>query len=90
MTTAHYLGIELGSTRIKAVLIDHRMAVVATGSHTWENQLIDGYWTYDLDDVWTGLQQAYAALAADYTARTGQPNGLLESLGGDLGEGRTE
>jgi sugar (pentulose or hexulose) kinase len=60
------LGIELGSTRIKACLVDAAdpTVVLATGSHEWENQLVDGVWTYDLDDVWTGLRAAYADLVA--------------------------
>ena len=56
MLETYSLGIELGSTRIKAVLIDESMAVVATGSHTWENQLVDGYWSYSLADVWKGMR----------------------------------
>lgn len=54
------LGIELGSTRIKAVLIGPDHAPVAMGAHDWENRLEDGVWTYHLDDVWTGIQDAYA------------------------------
>ncbi|MEL5990573.1 FGGY-family carbohydrate kinase [Microbacterium phosphatis] len=65
------LGIELGSTRIKAVLIDRSGATLASGSHEWENQLVDGVWTYSLEAVHTGLQAAYAALAADAEARLG-------------------
>lgn len=60
------LGIELGSTRIKAVLIgfdDH--TPLASGSYDWENQLIDGYWTYSMEEVWTGLQAAYRSLAEE-------------------------
>ena len=57
------LGIELGSTRIKACLIDDDTHVVlATGSHEWENQFEDRLWTYSLDAVWSGLQAAYADL----------------------------
>jgi len=64
------LGIELGSTRIKACLIgDDPSVVIASGSHEWENQLVDGVWTYALDDVWTGLQAAYADLVADVRQR---------------------
>ena len=66
-----YLGIELGSTRIKAVLIDDRAAVLASGSHTWENRLVDGLWSYSLDDVWEGLHEAYASLVADFQAKHG-------------------
>lgn len=64
------LGIELGSTRIKACLIGENPAeVLATGSHEWQNQLVDGAWTYSLDAVHAGLQSAYAALVADAHAR---------------------
>src|SRR5690625_2592838 len=59
------LGIELGSTRIKAVLIDPDHTVIASGEHEWENRLEDGIWTYDLDDVWTGLQAAYRQVAEE-------------------------
>lgn len=54
-----YLGIEFGSTRIKAVLIDEQHQVIAQGAHEWENKIIDGIWTYALDDVILGLQEAY-------------------------------
>ncbi len=60
-----YLGIELGSTRIKAVVIDETGAVIATGGHSWENRLEDGIWTYSLDDVWTGMQDCYSDLLRD-------------------------
>ena len=59
------LGIELGSTRIKAVLIDQENKPIAQGSHTWENQLVDGLWTYSIDAVWNGLQDCYADLLAN-------------------------
>ena len=59
------LGIEFGSTRIKAVLIDENNAPIASGSHEWENQLVDNIWTYTLDAIWAGLQDAYAQMAAD-------------------------
>ena len=49
-----FLGIELGSTRMKAVLIDDRHEPIASGGHAWENRLVDGVWTYDLDEVWSG------------------------------------
>ena len=58
-----YLGIELGSTRIKAVLVGNEHNVIATGSHNWENKLEGGIWTYSLDDVWTGIRECYAQLA---------------------------
>lgn len=56
------LGIEFGSTRIKAVLIDHSFQTIASGSYEWENQLKDGFWTYSLEGIITGLQQAYSEL----------------------------
>ena len=59
------LGIEFGSTRIKAVLIDTAHQPIAQGSHTWENQWVDGLWTYSLDAIWSGLQQCYADLCDD-------------------------
>ena len=57
------LGIELGSTRIKAILIDNNHKPIASGSFTWENQYENGIWTYDLDHVWTGLQTCYRELS---------------------------
>lgn len=50
------LGIEFGSTRIKAVLIDEQNKPIAQGSHEWENQLVDGLWTYSTEAIWYGLQ----------------------------------
>src|SRR5690625_6458019 len=51
-----HVGLELGSTRIKAALIDEHGTVLATGAHPWENSYIDGNWTYALDEVWQGVQ----------------------------------
>ncbi|WP_372969211.1 xylulokinase [Microbacterium sp.] len=66
------LGIELGSTRIKACLIgSDATEVLATGSFAWENRLENGLWTYAIDEVWSGLQAAYAALVADAHERHG-------------------
>lgn len=59
------LGIEFGSTRIKAVLIDTEKRPIAGGSHDWENSLADGIWTYSLEEIWSGLQDCYAKLAED-------------------------
>ena len=56
------LGLELGSTRIKAVLIGPDCQPIASGAYDWENRLEDGLWTYRLEDVWTGIQAAYQAL----------------------------
>ena len=56
------LGVEFGSTRIKAVLIDPEYKPIAQGSHTWENQLVNGLWTYSVESIWFGLQDCYADL----------------------------
>lgn len=63
------LGIEFGSTRIKAVLVNRKNEILAQGGHSWENQLVDGIWTYSLDDIWSGLQDAYGKLALDVKDR---------------------
>ncbi len=57
------LGVEFGSTRIKAVLIGEDHTPIASGSYEWENQYENGVWTYHLDDVWTGLQESYRMLS---------------------------
>ena len=63
------LGIELGSTRIKAVLIDENNNPIASGSYEWENRLENGIWTYSLEDVWTGIQTSYKNMADDVKNR---------------------
>ena len=64
------LGIELGSTRIKACLIDgETAAVLAVGSHEWENRFEGRIWTYSLEDVWSGIRSAYGELLADVERR---------------------
>lgn len=75
------LGIELGSTRIKAVLIDDTFEVIADGGYTWENQWIDGYWTYSLDEVWEGIQYAYKALAEKVKITYGETLSCIGSIG---------
>jgi sugar (pentulose or hexulose) kinase len=75
------LGIELGSTRIKAVLIDENHRPVASGSHDWENQLIDGVWTYNLADLWTGIQSSFRNLAEDLRIRYGLSLAATGSIG---------
>ncbi len=66
-----FLGIELGSTRIKAVLVGPDSAPIASGGFDWENRLENGFWTYSMDDVWTGMKTVYANLAADVKAKCG-------------------
>lgn len=75
------LGIELGSTRIKAVLIDSENNPIAQGSHEWENQLVDGLWTYSIDAIWTGLQDCYADLRANVSKEYGVEIKSLASIG---------
>ena len=65
------LGFELGSTRIKATLIGPDYTAIASGSYAWENQLVDGVWTYDMDDVWRGVAAGFADLKADIRDRYG-------------------
>ncbi len=73
------LGIEFGSTRIKAVLVGEDNAPIASGSHEWENQLVDNIWTYSLDAIWSGLQDAYTQMTKDVKNQYGVE---VEKLGG--------
>ena len=75
------LGIELGSTRIKAVLIDENHTPIASGDHEWENRLENGNWTYSLDDIWTGLRHSYQNLAADVQKKYGVVLKKIGSIG---------
>ena len=75
------LGIELGSTRIKAVLIDQENKPIAQGSHTWENQLVDGLWTYNIEAIWSGLQDCYADLRANVKNLYGVEIETLAAIG---------
>ena len=75
------LGIELGSTRIKAVLIDNAHQPIASGSHEWENRLENGYWTYSLDEVWAGLRACYHNLVQDVRSRYGIGIRRLSAIG---------
>nr|WP_243065219.1 FGGY-family carbohydrate kinase [Humibacter sp. RRB41] len=76
------LGIELGSTRIKACLIGDDPAVtIATGAHSWENRFVDRLWTYTLDDIWTGIRLAYADLITDVRERYGVELTQLKAIG---------
>lgn len=75
------LGIELGSTRIKAVLAAPDGTVLAGGAHDWENRFEGGYWTYHLEDVWAGIQDAYRDLKRDYREKYGEPLTEVGALG---------
>ena len=75
------LGIEFGSTRIKAVLVDSTTAPVAQGSYEWENRLENGIWTYSLEDIWKGLRSCYQDLAADVKKQYGVGLTRIGSMG---------
>ena len=75
------LGIELGSTRIKAVLIDSGLRPVASGAFEWENSLTNGIWTYSLDEAWEGLRGCFAALREDVRESYGVSLNRVRSLG---------
>jgi len=75
------VGIEFGSTRIKAVLIDANHEPIASGSHAWENRLENGIWTYHLDDVWAGIQDAYADMCRDAEKKYGVKIRKLAGVG---------
>ncbi|MCI8527507.1 MAG: ATPase, partial [Oscillospiraceae bacterium] len=65
------LGIEFGSTRIKAVLVDEDNHPIAQGGHEWENQYVDNIWSYSLEDIWKGLQNCYREMAEDVKKKYG-------------------
>ena len=74
-------GIELGSTRIKAVLIGPDHTPIATGAFDWENQRAGGVWTYPLELAWQGIQAAYAQMAQEVERAYGEPLRKLGALG---------
>lgn len=76
-----FLGIEFGSTRIKAVLIDGNGQVLASGAYGWENHLENGFWTYSMTEVLTGLQSCFASLSEDWKRKTGEPLTSVTSMG---------
>ncbi len=67
------IGIELGSTRIKTVLIGEDYAPIASGSHDWENSLVNNIWTYSLDNIWQGVQDSYRKMAESVKEQFGVP-----------------
>ena len=79
--TTTTLGIEFGSTRVKAVLIDKSYRVCAEGVYDWENRFDGGYWTYEHDEILTALQQAFAALQTQVRARYGAPLTTVDAIG---------
>ena len=75
------LGLELSSTRIKAVLIDENHRPIASGDYAWENRLENGIWTYDLEEVIKGLRACYRALADDVERSFGQRPRRFAAMG---------
>lgn len=75
------LGIEFGSTRIKAVLIREDNKPIASGSHDWENRYENGIWTYSLEDIWNGLQDAYRKMAEDVQKQYQEELTVIGSIG---------
>ena len=80
-SNSYALGLELGSTRIKAVLVDAAGTPLASGACDWENRMEDGWWTYHLEDVQTGVRAAFAALAANWQGKTGTPLTQVGAMG---------
>lgn len=75
------VGIEFGSTRIKAVLTGQDGTPLASGGHTWENQYENGIWTYSLDEIWNGLQDCFAQLQKDVESQYGAPLKTVGAIG---------
>ena len=76
-----FLGIEFGSTRIKAVLIGKDLSPIASGSHDWENSYVNQIWTYSLEDIWKGLQDCYRKLASEVSSKYGVPLRNVGAIG---------
>ena len=75
------LGIELGSTRIKAVLVNEKNEPIASGSHEWENQLVNNIWTYSEEAIWTGIQASYQDMVRDVKEKYGVPVKTIGAIG---------
>nr|WP_296010103.1 FGGY-family carbohydrate kinase [uncultured Blautia sp.] len=75
------LGIELGSTRIKAVLVNEQNQPIASGSHEWENQLVNNIWTYSEEAIWAGIQDSYRDMIRDVKEKYGVPVKKLAAIG---------
>ena len=76
-----FLGIELGSTRIKAVLTDENYKTIAVGNHDWENRFIDNIWTYTLEDIWEGVQGSYRSMVLDVKEKYGETVTTVGAIG---------
>src|SRR5215216_6200891 len=75
------LGVEFGSTRIKAVLIGEDHTPIASGSYEWENRYENGIWTYSLEDIWTGLQESYRKLSNEVSEKYNTPLQTIGAIG---------
>ena len=75
------IGMELGSTRIKTVMIGPDNSPIAAGSHDWENALVDGVWSYSIEDIWKGVQSSYKSLVDEVNAKYGVAIKSTKSLG---------
>lgn len=75
------LGIEFGSTRIKAVLIDQNHEPIVSGSHEWENQYVNDFWTYSIESIWAGLQDCYSKLADAFNQKFQHPLTAVSAIG---------
>ncbi len=75
------LGIELGSTRIKAVLVDENHNPIASGGHDWENRYENGIWTYGIDDIWEGVRESYGKMADEVKEKYGVTITTIGAIG---------
>ncbi|MDU5269459.1 MAG: FGGY family carbohydrate kinase, partial [Varibaculum cambriense] len=75
------LGIEFGSTNIKAVLLGKQNEILATGNHAWQNQIVDGFWSYSTEEIISGLQACYSDLAGNVAKRYHTEINSLASIG---------
>lgn len=75
------LGIELGSTRIKAVLIGEDYVPIASGSHEWENRFVNNIWTYSVEDIWQGVQDSYQKMANNVKRQYGVTLQTIGAIG---------
>ena len=75
------LGLELGSTKIKGVLLDENHEIIASGSFDWENKLVNGIWTYSMDEIHTGIQTCYKRLAEDFAEKFSAPLTTVGAIG---------
>ena len=75
------LGIEFGSTRIKAILVDENNQPIASGGHDWENRYDGGIWTYTLEDIWEGVQDCYRKMAQDVKTKYGVTLTTIGAIG---------